>query len=151
VNEVDLAMADGEAPDWLGACRRFVEAVLEALGIHDWEVSILFCNDRFSAALNERYRGVKAPTDVLSFAQLAPEIAAAEGRGPAPAGDIVISLETMKRNARENYEPEEMELKRLLIHGILHLRGMDHSAEGDSEMMGIQERILSSLASLPIF
>jgi probable rRNA maturation factor len=153
VNEVDISTAEIEAPFWLGACRRFAEAVLEARSIRNWEVSILLCNDSFITNLNERYRGVKAPTDVLSFSQLKGDSgrSAPGGRGATAAGDIVISLDTMRRNARENAQAEEMELKRLLIHGILHLQGINHPEEGDSEMIALQELILSSLAEVRIF
>lgn len=58
-----------------------------------------------------------------------------------PAGDVVISLDTLQRNAEDNNISKDEELKRLLIHGFLHLKGMDHHEE-KSEMLKIQECIL---------
>jgi probable rRNA maturation factor len=153
VNIVDVSTTGVEVPLWLAGCGDFVAAVLEERGIGDWEVSILLCDDRFIKDLNERYRGIEAPTDVLSFAQLtadSPAIRNDPGQNSV-AGDIVISVDSLKRQAIENGEQEETELKRLLIHGILHLQGLDHPEEGDSQMVGIQEQVLACLADVRIF
>jgi probable rRNA maturation factor len=72
--------------------------------------------------LNREWRGVDRPTDVLAFAQ-------AEGPGGAPAGllgDVVISIDTARRQAAERRAALGAELDRLLIHGVLHLVGYDH-------------------------
>jgi probable rRNA maturation factor len=70
--------------------------------------------------------------------------------GQRAAGDVVISLETLRRNAAASGIPESEELKRLLIHGILHLEGMDHPNE-DAEMLEVQERILALLKKERVF
>lgn len=130
-------------PTWLESCRRFVTAALRELGAADWELSILLCTDPFIRGLNRRYRGLDRPTDVLSFSQggLAP---GSPGRGRV-AGDIVISLESLAQNAEREGESQETELKRLLIHGMLHLKGLDHPEEGGSEMLRLQESLLERL------
>ena len=146
-----LAPRAGEPePPWLEHCRRFVAAALRELGAGDWELSILFCGDAFMRDLNRRYRGLETPTDVLSFPQLpADGLAAGPDVGPLPAprvaGDIVISLDTLARNADREGESRETELKRLLIHGMLHLQGLDHPEEGASEMQRLQEGLLERL------
>jgi probable rRNA maturation factor len=153
VNNIDVSTTGVEMPSWIAGCGDFVAAVLKERGIGDWEVSILLCDDRFIQDLNERYRGVKAPTDVLSFAQLMPDsppIRNNPGQNSV-AGDIVISVDTLKRQAIENDQQEETELKRLLIHGILHLQGFDHPDEGDSQMIGIQEAVLTRLTDVRVF
>jgi len=136
------------APPWLDACRDFAGAVLGELGIGDWEVSILLCTDEFIRELNKRYRGRAEPTDVLSFPQQ-PEAGSPPGQSsPARiqvAGDIVISMDSLARNAEREGESRETELKRLLIHGMLHLQGLDHPEEGDSDMMRAQARLLERL------
>ena len=143
MSEIDIRLEGAPAPPWLDDCREFIAAALRELGAGDWELSILFCTDPFIRDLNLRYRGLAAPTDVLSFSQ--------EPGGPnAPAsnqvaGDIVISLDTLARNAEQEGESRETELKRLLIHGMLHLQGLDHPEEGDSEMLRVQERLLERL------
>ncbi len=128
---------------WFAVCRSFILKIMEKLDIDNWEVSILFCDDPFIAELNRRYRGVEGPTDVLSFSQ-----AEAENSQLRPgavielAGDIIISLETLKRNAETASVSDNEELKRLLIHGLLHLMGMDHDEE-PSDMLIKQEKLLS--------
>ena len=155
MNEIDIrieglpACKPGmPAPPWLDACRDFAGAVLGELGIEDWEVSILLCKDEFIRELNRRYRGRAEPTDVLSFPQQ-PEAGSRPGLSSPSrlqvAGDIVISLDSLARNAEREGESRQTELKRLLIHGMLHLQGLDHPEEGDSDMMRAQERLLERL------
>jgi probable rRNA maturation factor len=153
LNDIDVSTTGMEVPSWIAGFSRFIEAVLKERGIHDWELSVLLCDDRFIQDLNERYRRIKAPTDVLSFPQFTPESPPFRGQPGqnSVAGDIVISLDTLKHQALENEQEEETELKRLLIHGILHLQGLDHSMEGDSQMIGIQEGVLTRLKDVHIF
>jgi probable rRNA maturation factor len=157
-NSVDISSESVEPPSWLPAVEGFVKRVLERLEISGWELSILFCDDTFIRNLNAEYRGIDAPTDVLSFSQTEgpgadhPLPSPAGEEGPVAAGDIVISLDTLYRQAAE-YEVElEEELKRLLIHGILHLAGHDHGEKhDDGEMTGIQEGLLSQLTEEHLF
>lgn len=87
------------------------------------ELSVLFTDDSEIHQLNREYRGKNKPTDVLSFSQLE----GAEEFGSSPLlGDLVISLETTKRQAKEYGTTFSEELARLLIHGALHLFGYDH-------------------------
>jgi probable rRNA maturation factor len=148
VNDVEVASAGIDDPPWLRRCGCFAAKVLSARGIDCWELSILMTNDHTIAELNRRYRKIDGPTDVLSFSQEASD--APPAGELIPAGDIVISLETMTRNARQRNVLEEEELKRLVIHGILHLQGMDHQEE-ESEMIRLQERILMRLQKERIF
>jgi probable rRNA maturation factor len=129
-------------PAWLEACRDFAGAALRELGAKDWEVSIVLCGDPFIRELNEKYRGLEEPTDVLSFPQQPPEGGMPRNR---IAGDIVISLDSLTRNAEREGESRETELKRLLIHGMLHLQGLDHPDEEDSPMLRTQESLLEKL------
>ena len=146
MNEIDVAAAGIEVPAWANAAGEFAAAALEELGIKGWELSILLCDDRFSTNLNERYRGESGPTDVLSFSQAS---AGGAGEGTAGkrivAGDVVICVDALRRNAVRYEQPVETELKRLLVHGILHLHGLDHPPEGESEMLAEQERVLERL------
>lgn len=78
-------------------------------------------------ALNRQYRGVDRTTDVLSFPQIAGNLLHPEsGIQDVPLGDIVINLHKAKRQAMENGLSLSEELKRLLVHGLLHLVGYDH-------------------------
>ena len=149
MNEVEVAAAGIEDPPSRQRCRRFAEKVLEIRRIDGWELSILLTGDETIRSLNRRYRSIDEPTDVLSFSQ-SEDVRPQRPRDLLPAGDIVISIQTMARNARQRTVSQDEELKRLLIHGILHLEGMDHEDE-QSEMIGLQESILSRLKQERIF
>ena len=140
-------------PAWLPRLKRFAQRVATELHLDGQEISIVLCDDEFIRALNRDYRGKDAPTDVLSFAQLdgdGADLSGQRGAGQASdtprlliAGDIVISLPMVRANAREFGVGEDEELKRLLVHGILHLQGMDHETnEANEPMIELQERIL---------
>lgn len=116
------------------------EKILKDSGRSDAELSLLITDDEEIRSLNRDYRGIDHPTDVLSFSQL-------EGEGPAVSnmlGDVVISWETADRQALELQCPLEEEMKRLLVHGILHLLGHDHEEGGEAErlMREMEERYL---------
>ena len=134
------------------ALARFAQAALGALDHPAAELSVLLCGDRFMRGLNRRFRGVDAPTDVLSFEQDGPASglpnAGHPNSGPATLGDVVISLDTARRQARRRQVPESAELRALLLHGILHLLGRDHGAGGVTEepMLQEQQRLLERLA-----
>ena len=99
---------------------RFLRQAIEAIPLGG-EVSALLTGDRAIRKLNRQYRRKDAATDVLSF----PALATAQG----VAGDLVISVETALRQAEERGHPLEMEIKLLLLHGLLHLAGYDHEAD----------------------
>jgi probable rRNA maturation factor len=99
------------------------------------EVSVLFCGDRAMRALNRRYRGMDAPTDVLAFP--------AETGGLL--GDIVISIPCASRQARRRGESPAREIDRLLLHGFLHLSGYDHETD-DGEMNALEKNLRRKLA-----
>jgi probable rRNA maturation factor len=96
------------------------------------ELSIALVSDREMRALNRRWRGEDRPTDVLSFPLLEPQ----------SLGDVVISLDTARRQAREGRWPLATELRRLLAHGVLHCRGYDHERSADARRMAAAERRL---------
>jgi probable rRNA maturation factor len=124
---------------------RFCARALQEAGFSRWAVSVLLCDDARITELNARYRGLKKPTDVLSFPDT-------EGRAAEPvAGDIAISLEALRRNAAEYGESENEEMKRLLVHGLLHLAGMDHGRGRGGKMLVLQERLLNALKAEKVF
>lgn len=127
-----------------------VEKDLDALLAYldeDGDFSIHFITDEEMRNLNNSFRGKDEPTDILSFAiNDGDEFPSMEGE-EREIGDIFISVESMKRNAESFSVSAGEELKRLLVHGLLHLRGMDHSSNDfSSEPMLIeQERIMKAL------
>lgn len=137
-------------PVWLEKITPFVSTILEDLSLEDWELSILFCSNDFIARLNKEYRGKDGPTDILSFEQ-GDEYVDEEGEAWFVAGDIIISLEMLESNAKQYETTADEELKRLLIHGILHLDGYDHGEdhiqvgkEAQNAMLVLQEQLLST-------
>jgi len=100
---------------------------LRLLGLRKAEISILFVNDERMRILNRRFRGIDRTTDVLSFPQNELISPNAERLTPnVVLGDVVISLPKTKTQAEENGLTFHQELKRLLIHGLLHLTGYEH-------------------------
>lgn len=103
--------------------KKNAKIILEQLGCHDSELSILLVSDAKIRQLNHQYRDLDVATDVLSFPQNE------DGAGEFDShllGDVVISVETAHRQAGEHQLILEEELVLLLIHGILHLLGYDH-------------------------
>jgi probable rRNA maturation factor len=96
-------------------------------------------NDASVAVLNERFRGLAKPTNVLSFP-------AGNGAPDGQIGDVILAQETVEREAREQGVPFEHHVQHLVVHGILHLLGYDHLTAADAEAMeGIEIKILSKL------
>ena len=150
MNRVAVSAEEVPLPAWAGRVKSFAKTVLARLDRDRLEISILLCDDRVIADLNSRYRGKEGPTDVLSFADSGGFPRA--GRSAyAYAGDIAISLDTLRENARLFGIARDEELRRLLIHGILHLDGMDHHTNDKAEpMLRLQEQILEELSDLRI-
>ena len=123
--DVDEALPEYK---WLPLAEKFADDVLKECGWEDEEVSILFCNDNTIAELNKNYRNIEGPTDVLSF-ESGETYTAEDGNEYFVAGSIAISTETLPKNAEYFEVSMNEELKRLLVHGLLHLNGYDHGEE----------------------
>lgn len=114
---------------------------LEILGLEGVEISVYITDDEEIRKLNKTYRGKDKATDVLSFPL------DENFEGYRLLGDIVISQDTAERQARELGHSLKEEVKRLLIHGLVHLLGYDHEKGGEEErkFKELEERILSKL------
>ena len=127
------------------------EAIKETLrlsgGPEEAEVSLMLVDDQRIHALNREYRGVDRPTDVLSFAlqedmEDEPDAAFEDDM----LGDIVISAERAKEQAKEYGHSFEREIVYLAVHGTLHLLGYDHEEEMDKqEMRSKEEEVMAIL------
>ena len=139
MNRAELRAEDVPLPNWSKAANIFIRKVLDVLGLKNWDISVLFCTNRYIKSLNAQYRNKDEPTDVLSFS-----LGETSPAGRYCAGDIVISLEALEENAGFFRVSADEELRRLLIHGILHLSGRDHSSNKKEEsMLKTQEEILA--------
>lgn len=105
-------------------------------------INVVVTSSAEMRALNKRFRGKDQPTDVLSFP------AAPSAVGEHTVGEIVISGEIAAKNARSLGHTVAEEIKILVLHGILHLRGYDH--EHDRGQMARRESRLRALLSLPV-
>ncbi len=103
--------------------------ILQHLSLEDKEVSVLLVNDRKIKSLNQSFRDKNAPTDVLSFPQFEED----EGFDSILLGDVVVSLETASRQAKEHGLAFEEEVVLLIVHGLLHLLGYDHEISAKEE------------------
>ncbi len=146
-NRVEVSAEGVGTPDWLERTKAFALAVLAFQGKEGWDLSMLVCDDAFIRGLNRQYRDKDEPTDVLSFEQ-GDSYRDPEGNERFLAGDIVISLDALARNAGEFGISRDEELRRLIAHGILHLSGMDHEDNDPSRrMLLLQEEILRGVAA----
>ena len=107
---------------------------LEAVG-RPAELSVLLTGDAAVRELNRAYRNTDAPTDVLSFSQAEGEEFAVPDGEARHLGDVIISMDTARRQAAEYGLALQDELAHLLVHGILHLLAYDHEAAEDEEIM----------------
>ena len=107
---------------------------LEAVG-RPAELSVLLTGDAAVQELNRTYRDTDAPTDVLSFSQAEGEEFAVPDGEARHLGDVIISMDTARRQATEYGLALQDELAHLLVHGILHLLGYDHEVTSDEEIM----------------
>jgi len=118
------------------------EAILNALGFNDDELSILIVDDDEMSELNGQYRGKPGPTNVLSFSMQEGEF----GGVTNLLGDVVISADTALKEAEEAGVTLEERLSQLLVHGILHLADYDH--ERSDEEADIMEKKSLELVKL---
>lgn len=126
------------------ALKRTAARLLSAVGEPGASLSLTLVRDPAIRELNRLHREKDRPTDVLSF-PLEPEPFAKERL----LGDIVISVDTAKRQAGEYDAPLQNELYRLLIHGLLHLLGHDHMEPDERAVMETEERRLAAGIALP--
>ena len=105
---------------------RLAELAAASAGVRDGHVAIEFVDAGRIAELNEAHRGRPEPTDVLSF----PLDEDGEAHGPRELGDVLICPE------------HTVDLEEAVVHGVLHLTGMDHETD-EGEMLALQREILS--------
>ena len=143
-------------PSWFSKIEDFELKILDKLGFKGEEISILFCNNEFIQQLNKNYRDIDSPTDILSF-ENGEKYIDEEGVEWLSAGDMIISIEMLPENAKYFEVSENEELKRLLIHGTLHLNGMDHgdehidkNSESSDPMLIKQENLLKEFSDIQL-
>ena len=124
-------------------------AILNALDCPDGELSIVFVSDAEIAELNQTYLQRSGPTNVIAFSMQEGEFSEVT---PNLIGDVVISLDTCRRESETAAMPYEERLAQLLIHGILHLFGYDHvTNEADAVRMAAKsDALMTLIKGLPL-
>ena len=124
--------------------------MLSALDLGAAELSIALTDDGEIHELNRVFRRRDRPTDVLAFAM---REGAVTGKSPRPGhellGDVVVSVETARRQAARRGRTLEAEVRVLLAHGLLHLVGYDHETKKQARAMGAKTRELCRAAATP--
>ena len=161
---VEVFAADEQSAQPVDALRlvHLAKAVLAAQGVKaDSELSMLFVDEEAMAELNKRFLGKDGPTDVLAF-PIDDEDVVEGGRspdslGPGPGvdpetsdppnllGDVVVCPAVAARNAPDHAGTYDDEMALLVVHGILHILGMDHVDTEEAEAMEQRERELLEL------
>lgn len=112
-------------------------------------LSYLFCDDEYILAANRQFLGHDYYTDIITFDYTRlyqkPD---AEGRVGVIAGDMIISLDTVKTNAEKEDETYGRELLRVIIHGVLHLCGINDKGPGEREIMEKNENDALALLNI---
>nr|WP_232380356.1 rRNA maturation RNase YbeY [Alteromonas macleodii] len=125
------------------ALTQWANAVLQAEGLSEQEVTIRFTGETESQQLNYEYRGKDKPTNVLSFPFEAPP-----GIELNLLGDLIICAPVISKEANEQGKLVEQHYAHMTIHGMLHLLGYDHIDDNDADVMESKE--IAILASLGI-
>ena len=151
---VEFRCATARGRRYADQLRADARDLMVAAELPDCELSLSLVSDRAIRALNRSYRGIDSPTDVLSLSQI-------EQAGAAPTslpivtnssaltlGDVVISIDTAIAQARELRTSSPARIRRLLIHGFLHLLGYDHEhSSAEARKMFARERALEDKIS----
>lgn len=124
-------------PRYRSFCKKAVSAVID---LSNASVSVVLAGDDFVHQLNAEYRHIDRPTNVLSFPMPFVDVPM------RPMGDIVLSLDALERECKEQNKTLEEHLAHLLIHGALHLKGYDHITDEEAyEMEALEIEIMQDL------
>ena len=120
--------------------RRAVARAAATTATPGTEIAVVLTDDEAIRLLNRDWRGIDAPTNVLSFPNR---------NGHGHLGDIVLAFETIAREARREDKPFAHHVAHLTVHGFLHLIGYDHERDDDAAAMERTEREILRLLAIP--
>ncbi|HUO03898.1 MAG TPA: rRNA maturation RNase YbeY [Candidatus Binataceae bacterium] len=148
---VEFRCASARGRAYAPGLRADAGRLMRAAGLPNCELSLILTHDRAIRALNRKFRGKDAATDVLSFSQIEeagkrrPNPRTVRDHAGLPLGDIVISVDTALAQAREYRVTPRERIRTLLVHGFLHLLGYDHErSAADARKMSARERALAA-------
>lgn len=144
--ELDFVSSFPEYENFEEIYLQLIERTFKHLSLKfDPIISVSLVDNEFIHKMNKEYRGIDRPTDVISFAFLDNEDRESlyKSKEPVCLGDIYISVEKAKEQAKEYGHSLNRELSFLFVHGLLHLLGYDHMNEEDEKVMfRLQDEIL---------
>ena len=120
------------------AVKRWADRMLGCLDLSRAELSVALTNDREIRELNKVFRHRDRATDVLAFAMREGQPMGngqAAGQRGEVLGDVIVSVDTARRQASQRRRPLEAEMRMLLAHGVLHLVGYDHQTDRQESVM----------------
>ena len=144
-NRTDFDLSDEMQTLLARACK-------ESLFEPDCEIILSIVSDEEIHSINRQFRNIDSPTDVLSFPQLTfeeGEEADVNENGEIVLGDIIISIDRAKEQAREYGHSLERELAFLAVHSMLHLMGYDHMEKDEEEDMFRRQKEILIRAGIP--
>ncbi len=119
-------------------------ALLDSADASRCIVDVTLADDAEQRRLNHAYRGNDMATNVLAFPQGMPD--SSQSDAPVLLGDVVLAFETVRREAAEQQKPLTNHLRHLIVHGVLHLLGLDHEEAAEAAAMEAREiKILAGL------
>ena len=121
------------------AVSNWIRKVAETYGKKTGDISYIFCSDEKILEVNRQYLQHDYYTDIITFDYC---------EGDRISGDLFISLDTVRSNAEQFEQPYDRELHRVIIHGILHLCGINDKGPGEREIMEAAENKALALISL---
>ena len=148
MNDVEVSAEGIETPEWLGRAADFARVTLGRIEKDNWELSLLFCDDAFNPRPqpSSTARRMRRPMSFLSSRG----IPSVTRRGANASSRAISSFRSPGWRVTRPISrvSEDEELKRLLVHGILHLAGHDHATSDLLEpMLRLQEELLSGLSA----
>jgi probable rRNA maturation factor len=137
-------------PEAEAVIHRAINAAAEiaAADVGEAELAVMLTDDAGIRTLNNNWRGIDKPTNVLSFPALQPA-AGAPADAPRMLGDIAIAYQTTRKEADDEEKPFDHHLSHLAVHGFLHLIGYDHEKDDDAEAMEDLEREILAQLGIP--
>ena len=145
--ELDFYSIDEQYDSYYEDYLKYIETAFKLLKLKfDPIISVSLIDDEKIHEINKQYRNIDKSTDVISFAFLDNEnIDLKAAKGPVVLGDIYISIDHAKAQAKEYGHSEKREFSFLFVHGLLHLLGYDHMKKEDEDIMfPLQEDILNA-------
>lgn len=119
------------------------KSAIKGFDVDRLSFDIIFCDDKTIHSINKEYRKKDSPTDVITFALFADDDNKFVFDKTVELGEIIISMDTAKRQMKENLEKEVLTL---ICHGILHLLGFDHLTDKDYNfVVRVQDSVISKI------